>query len=398
MFVSIEDRNGKISDFQPIENEQSYQRFVSPVLGDSFLCELNTETDFEKGAFQVLVFYERNNATFLTKKIVVSEDARDVEFFNKIRAGSSFSEYSLVSYMAPSLSGKIDGISRTKFSKNKTWSVSEISFFQRSTHYWDVIERTGFSIKPSSVGLASQFRTKADMLEWLMENPQHYFTGDNEKKLWISVWLRLSDISMQNDILETLGIDFAASQSLFDPNLLRVLRRLRCDWRSYSAEGALDNLIELLLTEELSEDYTSIDLNIASDIHAFMTKNVFGFKPKEELGGDTIKDLMNWLEEHSDPPKYMTEIRGRDARQQGNRSLSCDWIVASAVFGARLGQVNPSIVPEIAHISVAALEEGAEDMGYDEFRLASYVLSKELLPLLELIDKKRNSYKVDKKH
>ncbi len=387
LYLSIEDRYGKISGFYPIESEVSYQRFVSATDEDCFLCELSNDVEFGTTSFQALVFYEGNTATFLDKRINLTDGKPEVGFLRKLAAGNSFSEYSLSSYLNASLSEKINGINRTSFSNNKKWTDAEISFFQRSGRYWDIVERSGFSIKPSNTGLASRFRSRRDMLEWLMKNPRHYFKGDDEQKLWVSAWLRLSDISSQDDVLDTLGIDFSASQSIYEPDLLRVLRRLRIDWRSYGAEGIAENLIDKMLTQELTPEHTSVDLNIALDIHALVTRNLFKIVAKKELSAEQIDRLMRWFDDNSDRPKSMRGNKERVEHHQGNRSLSCDWLVASATFGARLGKVNPSLVPRLALLCETAIGMGVDDLGHDEFETAAYALSTELMPMLKLVKK-----------
>lgn len=379
LFAGIENRSGKIDKFVPVESNEAYENFTPVGPSSSFHCDLHIRSKISADQHQVLCLAEKRQLTFFTRTLPATVEEGGKDLLESILTGRTFADYSMRGLLSSSMAKKLNDVESMVLPGQKAWKAAEISFFQRSSSYWSIIERSGFSLRPTGNPSIASFKTRDEMLDWIMRRPDGYLYGDESYSKWIGAWMHLSDFARHQEIIEDLGLRFAVNNSISNPDVLRVLRRIGADLRSKEAEGAIDALAQELGSLSDVETWTSREIHASLDLHKHVTNRLFPATGHSKLnasqsGEEKFGALADWVASGK-------KIKRRIGMSPSNQSVSFEWLVASSSFLRILGGAFPRCAARVAGVLMQALSNGAADLSYDEATTAHSIIVEDFLSL-----------------
>lgn len=252
LFIATENRLKQIRAFDPIESDDCAQ-FVTTPLRKIILTGDEVRSI---GDPSVLCYFFGEDAYFFDYTVAHDVSPSSMRFLQLLEGSSSFSAYSVRSYLLNSYAKNFDAVKRLGKQLSAAWIDAEMGFFQRSKIYWKELERSNQSDGERGIGISISELDRSELLEWIKQNPTGYL--DNEE-LWLKVWTLLFDFGRQPEVITQLGVDYLEDTGIRGAGSVTVFLRIS---RRVGRQDS-DRLASIFSNDLVDGDFDFIDCSYA---------------------------------------------------------------------------------------------------------------------------------------
>lgn len=280
IFTARENKAKRIRSFQPINDSEPYDLIASEVSHEfHFLLD---ERGASIGDKMVLCYFHGPDAYYFDSTVLMRGDAK--RFEDALMSSTSYSAYSIRSYLIPAYSQKVNDLLRFSGGLKSAWAQTEMGFFQRSEKYWGIVERREVDKNKEVIAVLGG-RTDPDaLLAWLKQFPLGYL---NDVETWIHIWTKASDFGRQSAVLAEMGKDFLVDVGLLSKESFGVVARLRgilsqSGWQEIyeSAVKSLGDAREALV------DMSYLEVEAAVRLQQFLTFELFSARGRSRFSAE----------------------------------------------------------------------------------------------------------------